>query len=206
MFWFLVSFVIWALVHSLTAGSSAKRVFRERFGERAYDGLYRLLYNVLSLISFLPVLYVLWTQIPQVALWTIPTPWRYLTMGIQLLALAGLALSLWQTDVWAFAGVRQALRYMRGSAEPQLPDQLVVSGTYSWVRHPLYFFSLLIIWLNPDMTLASLLFNILATLYFGIGSIYEERRLLRAFGQTYEEYQQTVPMLFPFHLPGHHNP
>ncbi|NCF65768.1 MAG: hypothetical protein GWP61_07330 [Chloroflexi bacterium] len=197
MFWFLASFIIWALVHSLTAASSTKSAFRKQFGERAYQGLYRLLYNVLSLVSFVPVLYALWTQIPQVTLWTIPYPWRYITMGIQLLALGGLTLSLWQTDVWSFAGLRQALHYLRGSAQPQLPDQLVVRGTYSWVRHPLYFFSLLFIWLNPDMTLASLLFNILATLYFWIGSIYEERRLLRAFGPTYEAYQQSVSRLFP---------
>jgi hypothetical protein len=109
MFWFLASFIIWALVHSLTAASSTKSAFRKQFGERAYQGLYRLLYNVLSLVSFVPVLYALWTQIPQVTLWTIPYPWRYITMGIQLLALGGLTLSLWQTDVWSFAGLRQAL-------------------------------------------------------------------------------------------------
>jgi len=206
MFWFLISFVIWAIVHSITAASSTKKAFRERFGERAYLGLYRLLYNLFSLLSFLPVLYALWTQIPQVTLWAIQPPWRIATMGIQLLALAGLAFSLWQTDVWTFSGLRQALRYLRGSTDPQVPDQLILSGTYGWVRHPLYSFSLLFIWLNPDMTLASLLFNILATLYFWIGSIYEERRLLRAFGPTYEEYQRTVPRLFPHRLPGHHNP
>jgi protein-S-isoprenylcysteine O-methyltransferase Ste14 len=197
MLWFLISFVIWAFVHSITAASSTKRTFRNRFGERAYQGLYRLLYNLFSLLSFLPVLYALWTQIPQVTLWIIPYPWRYITMGMQLLALLGLALSLLQTDVWAFIGLRQALRYVQGSADPEVPDQLVVTGTYRWVRHPLYSFSLLFIWLNPAMTLGSLLFNVLATLYFWIGSIYEERRLVRAFGQTYEEYQQTVPRLFP---------
>jgi protein-S-isoprenylcysteine O-methyltransferase Ste14 len=65
------------------------------------------------------------------------------------------------------------------------------------VRHPLYFFSLLFIWLNPQMTLASLLFNLLATLYFWVGSIYEERRLTAEFGEAYKAYRREVPRLLP---------
>jgi protein-S-isoprenylcysteine O-methyltransferase Ste14 len=197
MIWFLIGFVIWAVVHSVTAASSTKRAFRERFGERAYQGLYRLLYNVVSVVSFLPILYILWTQIPQVTLWTIPAPWRYVSMGIQLLALVGLAISLLQTDIWSFVGLRQAARFLQGAADPSVPDRFVKTGTYRWVRHPLYFFSLLFIWLNPVMMLGSFLFNILATLYFWIGSIYEEKRLLAAFGEAYEEYQRSVPGLVP---------
>ncbi len=197
MIWFLIGFVIWAVVHSVTAASSTKRAFGERFGERAYQGLYRLLYNVVSVVSFLPILYILWTQIPQVTLWTIPDPWRYVSMGIQLLALVGLAISLLQTDIWSFVGLRQAARFLQGAADPSVPDRFVKTGTYRWVRHPLYFFSLLFIWLNPVMMLGSFLFNILATLYFWIGSIYEEKRLLAAFGEAYEEYKRSVPGLVP---------
>ncbi len=200
MVWFLLGFVIWAVVHSVTAASATKDAFRQRFGERAYLGLYRLLYNLVSALSFLPILYILWSQVPQITLWTIPVPWRYVTLGIQLLALAGLAISLLQTDVWSFLGLRQAARFLQGAAEPAVADKFVTSGTYRWVRHPLYFFSLLFLWLNPDMTLASFLFNMLATLYFWIGSIYEERRLLAAFGEAYEAYRRRVPALVPIRL------
>jgi len=200
MIWFSITFVIWAFLHSVTAASSTKTAFKNRFGDRAYHGLYRFLYNLLSLITFIPVLFALWTKIPQITLWTIPYPWRYITMGIQFLALAGLALSLLQTDVWSFAGLRQAIRYLGGAVEPDPPGKFVATGTYGLVRHPLYFFSLLFIWLNPEMTLGSFLFNILATLYFWVGTIYEERRLLTTFGDSYAEYQQRVPRLFPFRL------
>jgi len=54
--------------------------------------------------------------------------------------------------------------------------------------------------LNPVMTLGSFLFNVLATLYFWIGSIYEERRLLAAFGEAYEEYKRSVPGLVPIRI------
>jgi len=200
MIWFLVGFVIWALVHSVTADSSTKTAFRKRFGERAYQGLYRLLYNLISVVTFLPILYILWTQIPQMTLWTIPYPWRIITMGIQLLALLGLAISLLQTDIWSFIGLRQAARFWQGAVDPAVPDQLITTGTYRWMRHPLYSFSLLFIWLNPDMMLETFLFNVLATLYFWIGSVYEERRLLAAFGEAYKEYQRGVPRLLPIRL------
>lgn len=202
MIWFLLGFVIWAVVHSVTAAPSTKRAFRKRFGERAYQGLYRLLYNLFSVVTFLPILYILWTQIPQVTLWTVPYPWRTITMGIKLLALLGLAISLLQTDVWSFIGLRQAVRFWQGVEDPTVPDQFITTGTYRWVRHPLYSFSLLYIWLNPDMTLGTFLFNVLATLYFLIGSVYEERRLLAAFGEAYKEYQRGVPRLLPIRIFG----
>lgn len=202
MIWFFLGFIIWAVVHSVTAAPSTKNAFRDRFGERAYQGLYRLLYNLISVVSFIPILYILWTQIPQQVLWTIPYPWRYITIAVQFLALIGLAISLLQTDVWSFVGLRQALRFLQGAPDPAVTDKFISTGTYRWVRHPLYFFSLLFLWLNPMMTLGSLLFNILATLYFWIGSIYEERRLLTAFGEAYAEYQRNVPGLVPVRIFG----
>lgn len=202
MIWLFVSFLVWAFVHSITAAAVTKNAFRARFGERFYQGWYRLLYNIVSAISILPILIILWLLVPQVTLWSIPYPWRYLTMIIQGMALIGLAVSLLQTDVWSFVGVRQVVRYFNGAEEPKVPEQFVSTGTYRLVRHPLYFFSLVFIWLNPEMSLGSFLFNSLAALYFWIGSIYEERRLLAAFGDAYEEYRQMVPRLLPTRLLG----
>lgn len=198
---FALSFVIWAVVHSVTAAASTKAFVRRRFGERAFAGWYRLIYNVLALISFVPVLYFLWTGFPQRVLWTIPAPLRYVTIMVQLLALLGLALSLLQTDVWAFIGVRQVVRFLQGAADPEPPATLVQSGPYAWVRHPLYTFSLVFLWLNPVMSLSSLVLNLFATAYFWIGSIYEERRLVREFGDGYRSYQARVPRLLPLKRP-----
>lgn len=198
---FALSFVIWAVVHSVTAAASTKAFVRRRFGERAFAGWYRLIYNVLALISFVPVLYFLWTGFPQRVLWTIPAPLRYVTIMVQLLALLGLALSLLQTDVWAFVGVRQVVRFTQGAPDPELPATLVQSGPYAWVRHPLYTFSLVFLWLNPVMTLSSLVLNLFALAYFWIGSIYEERRLVREFGDVYRSYQARVPRLVPWKRP-----
>ena len=45
-----------------------------------------------------------------------------------------------------------------------------MDGVYGLVRHPLYFFSLLVLWFTPQMTLHWLVFVILATVYFLVGS------------------------------------
>ena len=81
--------------------------------------------------------------------------------------------------------------------EPPPPMPFTVRGPYCWVRHPLYFFSLLMIWFSPVLTFDRLMFNILWTGWIIVGTILEERDLTVAFGDEYKEYQQKVPMLIP---------
>lgn len=194
---FAAGFILWALVHSLTAARSVKAFFRRQMGERAYEGLYRFLYNLFAAITFVPVLYLLATKVQATVLWALPWPYTLVALFIQLMGLIGLVLAFWQTDVWEFAGLRQAVRYLQGKAELTLPPRLVTSGMYAYVRHPLYFFSLLVIWFSPIMTFNGLVFDLLATLYFWVGSSYEERRLAAYFGEAYRRYQEEVPRLLP---------
>jgi protein-S-isoprenylcysteine O-methyltransferase Ste14 len=200
MVWFVASFILWAVVHSITAAAGFKAAMRRLMGDRAYDGWYRLLYNLFATVTFLPVLYFLVVLVPKTPLWVIPRPYSYVANLVQLLGFLGLLLALWQTDVWEFIGLRQALRYLTRQSEPAVPAQLVTSGTYALMRHPLYFFSLLIIWFTPGLTLDRLALNVVITLYFWIGAYYEERRLAANFGEAYREYQRRVPYLLPFKL------
>ena len=73
----------------------------------------------------------------------------------------------------------------------------MVNGLYRFVRHPLYTAGLVIIWLMPVMTCNLLALNIGLTLYVLIGAVYEERKLLKEFGQAYAAYRQRTPMLIP---------
>ncbi len=96
--------------------------------------------------------------------------------------------------------MRQAARYFSGEAEINLPPKLVTGGMYALVRHPLYFFSLLVIWFTPLMTLQTLIFNCFVTLYLWAGSRVEERRLADFFGPEYEAYRRRTPGLVPIRL------
>ena len=199
---FVIVFGIWALAHSLTASRRVKGWVRGLVGDAVYDGWYRLIYNVVALVTFVPVLWVLATAVPTRTLWTLPAPFSWLGLILQLVGLVGLTIALFQTDITSCIGVRQALDYLQGeNGDAERPSALVTSGPYALVRHPLYFFSLLILWFNPLMTLSGFILNVLATVYFGVGSKYEERRLEDEFGEAYTTYKQEVPYLLPWPRP-----
>jgi methanethiol S-methyltransferase len=194
---FALAFIFWAALHSMTAGLAFKQAMRRLMGERAYDGLYRLLYNAFSVLTFIPVLYAGGRILPQVFAWVVDRPGRWFLYGLQAIGLIGVGVSLLQTDLLRFAGLGQAVRYLRGAPEVNPPPRLVVRGLYRLVRHPIYFFSLIFLWANPVMSLAALVFNLAATAYFWIGSGYEERRLLATYGEAYQQYRRRVPRLIP---------
>ncbi len=189
--WILLSLAVWGAIHSLLASLWFKDLVR-RWSAMLYERGYRLFFNIFAITSFLPVL-VLVALLPDRLIYSIPMPWSLLTLGVQGLALVGLAYGVSQTGMMNFLGLEQLLDPQ--SAVRQRP--LVTDGLYRYVRHPLYFFGLLLIWLVPRMSWNWLAFSIGATLYLTIGTIFEERKLRQEFGEAYEEYRRRTPMLIP---------
>jgi protein-S-isoprenylcysteine O-methyltransferase Ste14 len=173
-----------------------KRVIK-LVGQRSYDGLYRLFYNFVAAVTFIPVFYFGISLLPNQELWRLPNPINLLFLATQVGALIGLVISLLYTDLLRFAGIGQFIRFLRGEQIINPAPQFRFSGPYRIVRHPLYFFSLVLLWFVPVMTLSILVINLVLSLYFWIGSIIEEQRLQVVFGDSYREYQQRVPRLFP---------
>jgi protein-S-isoprenylcysteine O-methyltransferase Ste14 len=110
--------------------------------------------------------------------------------GGQALSVILLAVAFLQTDSLSFMGLRQLYQEERSGA-------LVIHGLYKIVRHPLYTFSLLFLWLTPTVSQNSLTVYIGSTLYILIGAYFEERKLLREFGEAYANYQKSTSMLIP---------
>jgi protein-S-isoprenylcysteine O-methyltransferase Ste14 len=185
--------VLYAVVHSLLASLPVKQWTRRVFGPRA-DRWYRLAYNLLATITLLP-LFPLLVLLPDKTLYVVPAPWRWLMVGGQLLAVVGLGIAFLQTGLFEFLGLAQLF-----TEQPTKSDSFNVRGFYNWVRHPLYSFSLLFLWLTPFMSVNLLTIYILFIIYFYVGSIHEERRLLAEFGADYRDYRQRVPRLIP--IPG----
>lgn len=96
-------------------------------------------------------------------------------------------------------GARALLKH-RDRAKPVYP-RLKIKGPYRWVRHPLYSFTLILIWSHPYLTADRLLFNVLWTIWIVIGTYLEERDLIADFGDDYRNYQKQVPMLIPYKKP-----
>lgn len=183
--------ILWAVVHSLTASHRAKDVFLQRFGQGFTRRYYRLGYNLFSVVTILPILALL-VLLPDQFLYSIPAPWLYLTLAGQALAVVALAVGILQTGALDFIGLGQLIR-----AEEPAVTNLTTHGLYRYVRHPLYTAGLVFLWLTPEMTLNRLSLWIIFSLYFVIGAYFEERKLLRDFGQQYADYKARTPMLIP---------
>lgn len=181
--------IFWAVVHSLLAAHGAKALSARIFGQIATNRFYRFGYNVFSVLTFLPLLAML-VLLPDQFLYSIPAPWLFFTLALQVVALVGVL----QTGVWDFIGLGQLFRTTSPSTEAA---RLTIHGLYRYVRHPLYTASLVFLWLTPEMTVNRLVLWVMFSLYFVIGAYFEERKLLREFGQQYADYKAKTPMLLP---------
>jgi protein-S-isoprenylcysteine O-methyltransferase Ste14 len=74
--------------------------------------------------------------------------------------------------------------------------KLKTSGILAITRHPWYLATILLIWART-LDISVILVNMILTAYLIVGTVLEERKLTREFGEKYAEYQQRVSMLFP---------
>lgn len=189
IFILLLSLALWGVIHSILASHFFKDMVRGMVGKQGMR-FYRFGYNVFSVVSFAPILYLMWI-LPDQLLYQVPVPWKYIMFAGQGLAVAFLLIALLQTDTLSFIGLKQFF------VEEEEAGQLVTRGLYRVVRHPLYTFSLLFLWLTPTMSVNSLTLYLGATLYILVGAYFEERKLLRDFGAAYADYKRKTPMLIP---------
>jgi protein-S-isoprenylcysteine O-methyltransferase Ste14 len=184
----LLSFLLWGGLHSLLASLTFKSLLADTVGKSAMRG-YRLFYNAFSFLTFLPILYLVRT-LPDAPLYSVPAPLSYVMFAGQGLGLILLVVGVLQTDTLSFVGLSQLFTEEKSSV-------LVTKGLYRLVRHPLYTAGLMILWLSPSVSVNSFTLYLGATIYILVGAYFEERKLLREFGQAYAEYKSKTPMLIP---------
>lgn len=185
---------VYGFLHSLLASVWIKNLIRGQFG----DGLfrwYRLFYNFIVGVSFLPILaLIVW--LPDQTLYTIPLPWSLLNGALQLLSAGVVLLGLKQSGLVPFLG----LNALFGNSAA-FPEKLTFTGLYAWVRHPIYTAGLVFLWSTPVLTRNLLAFNLALSIYIFIGAWLEERKMVAQFGELYRHYQREVPMFLPYRKP-----
>jgi protein-S-isoprenylcysteine O-methyltransferase Ste14 len=186
----ILSWLAYFILHSLLASIWVKQYVASRW-PRAMPG-YRLVFNILA---------VLLLAVPLGLTLNGSGPWIWRWSGLASAVVVVLAAAAVVGFVWSlkfydgseFLGLRQ-LRERNTSVNDQ--EQFQLSPLHRWVRHPWYFFALVIIW-TRDMNLEMLITAILLTVYFIIGSRLEERKLLLYHGEIYRRYRRRVPGLVP---------
>ncbi|VAX04656.1 hypothetical protein MNBD_GAMMA20-1791 [hydrothermal vent metagenome] len=182
--------VAYFILHSLLASLRVKGFVQQRFPTAL--PAYRLLFNLLSIILLLPLLWLVHHD-PGPLLWAWQGPWRGLAIALSVLALGGFIWASRAYDMSVFIGLHQ---WRERHQTTENPEALHISSFHRFVRHPWYFLILLILW-SWDQYLNQTVFYALATAYLIIGSRLEERKLVHQYGDVYRRYQRKVPGLIP---------
>ena len=173
-----------------------RRSFRRRISALIPPEWYGAVFAIVSGITLLAVV-GLWQQ----SSWhvvAVGDPYRSFLRLLYFLSVAGLIWGIRSLRSFDPFGGREIVSSLRGKKPKEM--QFVARGPYRLVRHPLYFFILVMIWVSPDLTADRLLFNVLWTIWIIIGAVLEERDLVHELGNDYRDYQKRVPMLLPVTL------
>ncbi|KAF0142897.1 MAG: hypothetical protein FD122_163 [Stygiobacter sp.] len=192
-------FSLFAFSHTWLASRKLKTALVEKTGNKI--AFYRMFYNVSSILFFLVFLAV--APKPDVIIYDLQFPFDIITFALQVLSLVGLIWAFSQFDSKEFLGISQIIRYFNGTYKAETLDEkqeLKFDGAFKHSRHPVYLFSILFLGFRPQMSLFYLILFICSVVYFYVGSIYEEKKLVEVFGNEYREYQKRTPRIFPFRL------
>jgi len=191
-------FAIYGYVHSLLASIKIKIWFRKIFGDLI--AFYRLLYNLFGFLSLYLIYQI--SPKPHIIIYDLPNPYDLIVLIPQFFSLAGVFWSFKYICFKEFLGLDQIKRFFEKSYNTELDEEftLRIEGPYRYSRHPVYFFSITFLLFRPVMDLFYLTFLICVVAYFYIGSYYEEKKLVRQFGEIYEKYKKEVPRIFPVKL------
>jgi protein-S-isoprenylcysteine O-methyltransferase Ste14 len=185
-----LAWVIFCVWHSLLASISLKQWLAKKWG--AAFKYYRFYYTLFATISFIAVI-TYQILLPSPLIFS-PNPVSYIIGG--LIGISGLVIMAICIKKYflSLSGLKTLF-----IDEVSTGNQLIISGIHRYVRHPLYSGTFLFIWglfiFLPHTSL--LIANFIITVYTLIGIKFEEQKLLKEFGPSYDAYRKQTPKIIP---------
>ncbi|SFU08437.1 Protein-S-isoprenylcysteine O-methyltransferase Ste14 [Algoriphagus locisalis] len=182
-----LSWIIFYTLHTLLASSKLKRILEVKWG----GGFkwYRLIYTTLSTLLFLGII-ILALLVPKTSL--------FLKSGLT--DYLGYMLAGFGTIIATKSSRNYSLkRFLGFSSAVNEEEQLVTTGLYAKVRHPLYS-GLVLIFMGYFLfagTISALIHLVCLLVYLPFGIYFEEKNLVEKFGEDYKNYREEVPALIP---------
>ena len=198
---FLVAILLWSLfgfVHSFMARPYFKKKINKFFGNVFEKHFYRFIYFLSQCVLF----YFLYGIIKNIeygeVLFTIPERFKGAYYLFYILSNLFLIISVLQFNVAEFIGVKQLVCFFKKS-EKNDKQSLNRSFLYRYIRHPMYL-GILMVYISSHTIFTQLFFiNLICiTFYIEIGSYYEEKTLIKKFGENYKKYQLSTFKYLPF--------
>lgn len=185
-FYLVTAWIFFYGMHSLLASGKIKRIFQEKWGLGAKR--YRLFYSIFSgglLVGLMG--------------FAVGISPRMLGDRMPLVVYAGYMLATFGTIILVQSTKSWSIRRFLGILPEKGEPDLIHTGWYGRVRHPLYLGLLLIFfgYFLVSATLAALIHLLCLLLYLPMGIYWEEKKLEKLFGAAYNQYQQETPVLFP---------
>lgn len=181
-------------MHSLLIDPTVVGYIKERVGGKS--NYYRLLYNLVSILTIVPLLLAgLYDKGAVVFSWS---GW---TVGVRLL-LFTLAIFCFLAgakgyNMQYFLGLQQ----MRDGKEHLLlgdSESFSESGIFGIIRHPWYLGTLLFVWsIYGVYYQKNFAVAVILSIYLVVGTLLEERKILAEYGDRYRDYQKRVSMFVP---------
>ncbi len=182
---------LFALQHTVMARPGFKQMWSKvmpQAGERSTFVLASSIALILLCLFWVPL---------QGMLWSVSEPWLRTALWVGCAVGWGLALvSTFLIDHFSLFGLRQIWNHLRSNPE-QTTIEFRTPFLYRWMRHPMMTGFFIAFWVMPDMSLNQALLAAGFSIYIVLGTMHEERGLIREFGDQYRAYINSTPRFFP---------
>lgn len=183
---------LWCALHSLLIANATLAFLEGRLGR--WYRFHRLAYVIFSASTLIPLIHLTGRMDPtDVIVWDgleRLVPAAGLILAVALFIAGGL-----HFEASRFLGVHQ----LRSGNQPRLlsrVETLDETGILGWIRHPWYAGTFLLLW-SRNLSGLWIQVNALLSIYLVVGTLLEERKLVRTFGEAYRDYQRRVSMFIP---------
>jgi protein-S-isoprenylcysteine O-methyltransferase Ste14 len=185
--------IMMGLQHSVMARSKFKELLTKVIPPAAERSTYVLSSGVVFILICL-----FWRAIAGIV-WHVEGPLATAVTVIQLLGWLMVVAASFMINHFELFGLQQA--YCHFIQKPVPVPKFTDRFLYKVVRHPIQLGVLIGVWFTATMSMTHLMLSLLMTVYIFIGLHFEEKSLVAALGQEYEDYKKRVPMVLPFPRP-----
>ena len=201
LLWFLFS-----LQHSLLAQGFVKSLTGRVLGQNFVDYGYRFVYFLSQCFAYPVFWYIVSHFESGRPLWILPTVLHPLHFFLKIVGHFLIVATFIAADINTFVGTKQLWAYLRAKMTGKPIDRVAVFGhnnfvigfPFTLVRHPMYLGIILSLVTATGVYTEKIVLNLICLiLYVEIGSYYEEKQLVRLFGDAYRNYQATTLKYLP---------